>query len=112
MTCRTVTPNSLCNSLQCSGLPAEVWLANGGQGVGENVIIGKVVGMIVVVSSPPLIMHKKMPLLGVDFHTHTHTHTDIICFPETLSPLEPKAHFLKIGGGGRTHVKNFVANFV
>ena len=75
VTCLTVTPNSLCNSLQCFGLSAEVWLqATGGQVVEKSVIIGKVVGTIVVVSSPPLIMHKKMPLLGVDFHTHTHRH--------------------------------------
>ena len=89
VTCLTVTPNSLCNSLQCSGLPAEVWLATGGQGVEKNVIIGKVVGMIVVVSSPPLIMHKKMPLLGVDFHTHTPKHAVIICFPKQRRDSEP-----------------------
>ena len=34
-------------------------------------LLGKLLEMIVPVSSPPLIMHKKMPFLGAFTHTHT-----------------------------------------
>ena len=42
-----------------SSLPKKMWL------------LGKLLEMIVPVSSPPLIMHKKMPFLGAFTHTHT-----------------------------------------